>query len=82
MTNVFYCAHVKNKTQLISLLFAEVLGDVHAPHYLDSPLEIETLLDDLSESHLGHVLGGSEVDFENLPDIVCVLYTRQLRDTC
>ena len=75
------CAHVKNKTQSIYLSFTFVLCNVHAPHYLYSPLEVETLLDDLSEPHLSHVFGRSEIDFENIPDIVCVLNTRQLRDT-
>ena len=71
----------KITTKLI-FSFAAILCYVHTPHYLDSPLEVETLLDDLSEPHLGHVLGRSEVDFKNIPDVVCVLDTCQLRDAC
>lgn len=53
---------------------------VELPHDLNSPLQVQALFDHLSE----HLLSFSLVLLQHkcVPDIVCVLYTGQLRDTC
>ena len=70
------------KCGLVVSLFTAVFCDVEPPHNLNSPLEVEALLDDLSEPHLSHMLGGRDPDLQHIPDVVGVLHTRQLWDTC
>lgn len=41
---------------------AAVLDNMKTPHNLYSPFEIETLLNDLPESHLSYVLSYSKIN--------------------
>lgn len=57
--------------------FAE---EVELPHDLYRPFQVQTFLDDLPE-HLLCLMFALLQD-ESVPDVISVLHTRQLRDTC
>ena len=52
--------------------------EVDLPHDLNRPLEVQALFDDLPEQLL--CLLFRLVQHQSIPDVVCVLHTRQLRD--